>query len=170
VTKSTALATLVLLGGSKKRGGSPTSRSSGYFIHNHLVSRPLSRSTLVLFVSWICYILWTVVWRPLSRVPERLELGAPCLHKRVDSELRRYPSLEVIVAMPSCCHPMGTYKVVLPWCTTSAREILEDNHMNPRLLSLSVGCCPASMFDLISPCGVVNTHNLMCGSPLLCLI
>jgi hypothetical protein len=88
---------------------------------------------LVLTVSWIHNVLWTVVWRQVSRVPERYEAGPPCLDKRVHTELVRYPGLDIIVAMPNSWHMVRTYKVILPWFTTSAQKILEDYHMNPRL-------------------------------------
>jgi hypothetical protein len=120
VAKSTALATLVLLWVIKKWHRSSTSHSTGYLIHNHHVSRPLSRAPLVPTVSWICNVHWTVVWRPLSRVLERHEAGPLCLYKRVDTELARYPSLNIIVAMPSSCYKVGTYKVILPWFPISA--------------------------------------------------
>jgi hypothetical protein len=120
VAKSTALATLVLLWVIKKWCRSPTLRSTGYLIYNHHVPRRLSRAPLVLTVSWICNVRWTVVWRPLSRVPERHEAGPPCLDKHVDIELVRYPSLNIIVAMPSSCYKVRTYKVILPWFPTSA--------------------------------------------------
>jgi hypothetical protein len=114
MAKSTALATLVLLWVIKKWRRSLTSRSTEYLIHNHLVPRPLSRAPLVPTVSWICNVRWTIVWRPLSRVPERHEAGPSCLDKRVDTELARYPSLNIIVAMPSSCYKVRTYKVILP--------------------------------------------------------
>jgi hypothetical protein len=133
VAKSPAPATLVLLGVGKKWGRSPTSRSTGYLIHNHPMPGPISRAMLVLTVSWIHNVLWTVVWRQVSRVPERYEAGPPCLDKRVHTELVRYPGLDIIVAMPNSWHMVRTYKVILPWFTTSAQKILEDYHMNPRL-------------------------------------
>jgi hypothetical protein len=123
---------------SKKWGRSPVSRSSWYLIHNHPVPRPFPKSTLLPTVSWICNVLWIVVWRPLSRVPKRLEAGALCLHKRVHTELMRYPALNIIVAMPSYCHKMRTYKVILPRSATSAWKILEDYHMNPCLSNLAI--------------------------------
>ena len=125
---------------------------------------------LVPTVSWIHNVLRPIIWRPLSRVLERHEAGAPCVHKRVDTELVRYPPLDIVVAMPSCCHQMRTYKVVLPWFTTSALEILEDNHMYPRLSDLIIERCTAPMLDLISPYGMVKACNLICASPFSCLL
>ena len=98
------------------------------------------------------------------------EAGAPCVYKHVDTKLVSYPALDIIVALPSCCHQMETYKVVLPWFTTSACEILEDNHMHPRLSDLTVGRCTAPMLDLISPYGMVKACNLLCASPFICLL
>ena len=170
MAKSTALDALILLGVSNKWSSSPMPCYFGYLIHSHPVPHPLPWSTLVPMVSWIRNVLWPIIRRPLSRVPERHEARAPCVHKRVDTELVRYPSLDIIVAMPSCCHQMWTYKVVLPWFTTSALEILEDNHMYPRLSDLAIGRCTAPMLDLISPCGVVKACNLMCASPFSCLL
>ena len=97
VAKSTTLAALVLLGVSNKWGSSPTPRSSRYLIHNHHVPHPLPWSTLVPTVSWIHNVLRPIIWRPLSRVSERHEAGAPCVHKRVDTELVRYPPLDIVV-------------------------------------------------------------------------
>jgi hypothetical protein len=170
VAKSTTLATLVLLGVSKKWGHTPTSHSTGYLIHNNPMPRPLSRAPLVPTVSWIHNILWIVVWRPLSRVPKRHEARPLCLDKRVHTELVRYPGLNIIVVMPSSCHKVRTYKVILLWFTISAWEILEDYHMNPWLSDLSIRRSTTGMLHLISSRGVVKTCDLMCASPLLHLL
>ena len=119
-------------------------------------------------VNWIHNVFWPIIWRPLSRILERHEAGAPCPHKGVYAELMRYHALDIKIAMPSCCYQMRTYEVVLPWPTTSALEISEDYHMYPRLSDLAVGRCPIPMLHLISPCGEVKTLNLMCGNPFIC--
>ena len=41
--------------------------------------------------------------------------------------------------------------------------------MHPRLSDLAVGRCTAPMLNLISPCGMVKTCNLMCASSFICL-
>ena len=97
--KSTTFATLVLLGVSKKGGCSPSPRSTGNLVHDHLVPRPLPGSTFVPTGTWIRNVFWPSVRWPLTLVQERLETGRPSLYKAVNTELPRYLGLVGKVAI-----------------------------------------------------------------------
>jgi hypothetical protein len=76
--------------------------------------------------------MWKVVLDSIEadkRAPHPIELTVAVTHvahhKRkcgmlhpvelvVDTELARYPNLNIIVAMPSSCYKVRTYKVILP--------------------------------------------------------
>jgi hypothetical protein len=88
VTKSTALATLVLFRVGKKWCSSSLPTTTRYLIHNHLVPLSLSGSTLVPTTAWISYIHWTIVWRPLSLVTIRNKPRTPSQYKLVNIKLR----------------------------------------------------------------------------------
>jgi hypothetical protein len=93
MTKSTALTTLILFGVNKKWCSSYPPTPTTNLIHNHLVPRPLPRSTLGPTTAWIGDILWAIVRRPLTQVTVRNKSWIPSQHKLVNSKLLGYPPL-----------------------------------------------------------------------------